>query len=197
VSTWKVILATLVIFVAGVITGGVLVNLNKRSEPKVYPPPNEPILGPRLLQRDFIFRLQRELNLSPDQRDRIERIVRDSRERTAELWRLLEPEMREELGHVRDRIREELTPSQRHRFEELVRQRPQRLGPNPARGSQPFRPPAQGSGPVSPEGPREPSPGGPQPQRAEPLPGSRDGAGPAQSFPNRPSPNRPPPPETP
>jgi hypothetical protein len=146
VNSWKVILATLVIFGAGVITGGLLVSYSDRALHVVTrstPPADNPrpqaetpvALGAREnripppmpvpLRKDFLAVLERELNLSGTQKDHIEKIISDGQERTREVWRGVEPDMRRELIATRERIRNELTPDQRIRFEDMMR-RPQR-----------------------------------------------------------------------
>ncbi len=149
-NTWKVILATLVIFGAGVVTGGLLVGYSDRAlhrqsrKPPVEaqhetamvtnpvavvvrdnrplpPPPNA------LFRKDFMERLNRELDLSPEQHEHIEKIVSEGQDRTRELWRV-------EWIETRQRIRKELGPKQQNQFEELFKSRPrEKLRPNPAR----------------------------------------------------------------
>lgn len=150
-NTWKVILATLVIFGAGVITGGVLVTFSQRAlRPPHRPASSEnarraqgqaanardgrvpaPLNGP--LRRDFLNRLDRELKLTSRQRARIERIITEGQENTKELWQKIAPQVHTELATTRERIRAELTPEQRRRFGELLRQRPRnQRRPGPA-----------------------------------------------------------------
>ena len=145
-SSWKVILATLVIFTAGLFTGGALVSRFKH--PKLYParPAQDMAPGLPILNREFLLRMEKDLELTRTQRERIENILRDSRERTAILWKLLEPEWREELRHVTGQIREELGPDQRARFEELLK-RPRRVGEMPAPDGRRLRAPGDGPSP--------------------------------------------------
>lgn len=153
VSTWKIILATVVIFGAGVVTGGLLVNHVTRAKVK-------PVL-PSLEQRriEFLLNVTRELKLSPEQRQRIERVVRESQERTRELWEQVGPQMRKELVEVKERIREELTSPQRKRFEELMKRQQVRRPEDPTPAN---RPPREGRrSPPPREGP--PPEGVPQP----------------------------------
>ena len=153
-NTWKVILATLVIFGTGVVTGGLLVNYAARSwqQPQRRPalaenprgaPGNQnpgfapnrlpaPMPGP--LRKDLLDRLNQELNLSPAQRERIEHIITDGQDQTRQAWQQIEPQIRRELMETRRRIRAELTPEQQARFEEVMRQRPRdQRRPLPAR----------------------------------------------------------------
>ena len=71
---------------------------------------------------DFVLRVQRELRLDPQQRECIERIVREEQERTREFWEKNQPELRRMVQEAKEKIRAELTPEQRTRFEELVKQ---------------------------------------------------------------------------
>jgi hypothetical protein len=129
VNSWKVILATMVIFGAGVITGGLLVR-HVATPVKLRPPrlfsgnTNAPAANvtPAQLQRiEFLVRANRELDLSTEQRERIEKILRDGQERSRKIWESVAPDMRKELQSVREKIRAELSPEQRHKFEELMK----------------------------------------------------------------------------
>jgi hypothetical protein len=138
VNTWRVILATLIIFGAGVITGGLLVGYSDRAAHRaLYGVPGtegQPAGGPRVpvarqtgtnvreiaappaLRKEFLDRLNRELNLRPEQRERIETLIRQGQEQTRDLWRV-------EMMSTRQKIRAELTPAQQTRFQELLKQR--------------------------------------------------------------------------
>lgn len=113
---WKVILATLVIFAAGAFTGVVV---TKARAPKVLPaePPVPPVLG----QQRFQHKLKKELELTGDVTNRIDKIFADSNARIKIIWDLLNPEMQKELKEVRDNIRAELTPEQREKFEQMLK----------------------------------------------------------------------------
>lgn len=164
---WKIALATAIIFAAGVVTGGMVIskwtrehnrNLRLRAQvrppadappPQFLPPPAEwtrrpaPELQLRLEQRrtEFLLRAARELDLRPEQRARIEQIIRESQERIRQLWESVQPEIRRELTETRERIRQELTPEQRRAFERLLRREPagraERPPPDPDRRDAP------------------------------------------------------------
>jgi hypothetical protein len=87
-----------------------------------------------------------ELDLTPEQVARLDRVFADSRERTRIINELVRPEMQAEIRHTRERILAELTPPQRRRFEELMRSRPPRMG-EPFPGQGPGLRPRDGSGP--------------------------------------------------
>jgi len=139
VNTWKVIFATVVIFVAGVLTGSLLVRFKqthsaqKSSEPvhtaslqntnasrEFKLPP--PLMGP--LRKDFLDRLQRELKISAPQRERIEKIICDGQEQTRIIWEEISPDMHQTIINTKDKIRAELTAEQRTKFEELFKPKP-------------------------------------------------------------------------
>jgi hypothetical protein len=140
VNTWKVILATVVIFVAGVVTGGLLVHYSSQSQAvqkvseNVHPasiqntnsghefklPP--PLMGP--LRKDFVDRLQHELKISAGQRERIEKIIGEGQEQARIIWEEIAPDMHQTIVDTKDKVRAELTPEQRIRFEELFKPRP-------------------------------------------------------------------------
>jgi len=150
VNTWKVILATLVIFAAGVVTGGLLVNHVERVRSRPRPnwrtlvtetsprpiepgspretgrPPGVPAALPQFLRKEFLERLDREVNLTPDQRERIEQIIREGQERNRQFWERVSPELRKAIVEARKQIQAALRPDQRARFDELMKQRPQR-----------------------------------------------------------------------
>ncbi len=116
---WKVILATLVIFAAGAMTGGLFVR-NTQDVPKPVQAPAGPP-SPIIIQDRFLERMKRDINLTPDQFARLGRIFGESRERMKILMDLIEPETRGELAEVREKINAELRPDQREQFEQLMK----------------------------------------------------------------------------
>lgn len=134
-NAWKVILATLVIYSAGLITGGLLV---RQGRPFVPPPQRPPLpppdeaFAPPIMQERFLEQMRVRLDLTPEQFGRLKIIFAESRERTRIITDLVRPEMQAEIQHVRKRIHDELTPEQRRRFEELMRNR-RRMEPPPGR----------------------------------------------------------------
>lgn len=113
---WKVILATVVIFAAGALAGGILVK-TFGPKPDIAKPPVPGILS----QQRFQSRLKEKLELTPEQTNRIDRIFAESNERIRILWGLIGPELQKELKEVRDNIRAELSPEQREKFEQLLK----------------------------------------------------------------------------
>ena len=132
-NTWKVILATMVIFAAGVLTG---VAIDRRTSPK----PELQRLGTNAIRTDLqaanriipsliaqranlIRNVQRQLDLTPEQRVRIEQILRDSQLRMKPIVDKISPDLREEFRFTTLAMREVLTPDQRRQFDELMKPR--------------------------------------------------------------------------
>lgn len=109
-KNWKVILATLLIFATGMVTGAVTV---RRLQTTRLPGPGQRV--------EFLRRIEKRLDLSRAQRERIDRILSESQERTARLMEPIGPRMREEFDEVRNQIRAELAPRQLSKFDELIR----------------------------------------------------------------------------
>jgi Spy/CpxP family protein refolding chaperone len=132
VNNWKVIptivFATVLIFGAGVFTGGILVNLVKPSHGKknshlevaavtnsASPMPTNAVTKsnarlPEILSRPFLQRLDEELHLAPDEREAIQKIINEGQN-----------QMRKVIQDSRLEIRELLTPEQRKQFDDLVK----------------------------------------------------------------------------
>ena len=151
---WKVILASLVIFAAGILTGAVMnrfyhhphrflplreplvvapapgVNSNSNREPRLNLPFGRP--PGRSLAKEFLERLDKELKLDGDQHKRVEKILNESQKHTKEIWEKIAPEMREEMKKSREQIREVLTPEQNTRMDELLK-----LAPKPPKEGPP------------------------------------------------------------
>jgi Spy/CpxP family protein refolding chaperone len=133
VSPWKVILATMVIFACGVITGA-MVTRTISTKTDDHPlaatataagtaAPTRMAAGPvwQMQRVDFFKRLDKELDLSAEQHDQIGKILKASQERTQPLWVQIAPQMDAELKKVREEIRGALTPDQRKKFAEMMK----------------------------------------------------------------------------
>ena len=148
-NSWKIILATVVIFGAGVVTGGLLVNYVQHGHPgwrhadaALHNRPGArelPIPRAQLLNQEFVEKLDVTLHLTPEQRRKIEKIIAQGQERNHDLWRLVTPQFRAVMQDVHQRIRAVLTPEQQKQFQELVRQFASH--PSPRRQEPPASPP--------------------------------------------------------
>jgi hypothetical protein len=145
VNNWKVICAAVVIFGSGVITGGLLVNHIQSSptvlagrNPVIVPavstnetghPIAKSLRQPVIVSKDFLQRLDKELGLSPEQFEAIQKIINESQSM-----------IRKTIQGSRLEIREVLTPDQRSQFDDMF----QRQAKRPAPGTN--QPPAAMSG---------------------------------------------------
>ena len=112
-----VVLATVVTFTMGVVAGS---SLMRRTASQVQaPPPAHPFLHRFETTRRAVDQVQ----LTPEQRARIDEIIRNNQELIADYFRILEPDVQQVFRKMRDSIREELTPDQRQRFEDLLKRR--------------------------------------------------------------------------
>jgi hypothetical protein len=138
VSIWKVIFATLVIFGAGIVTGGLFVNRMHQADPAGVVASGEatkhplsvwerPVINtnnpPHSLKvkNDFVTRFGQQLELTSEQRLRIEQIMGDSQKRTKQISDSIAPYLREEVRHTRELIRSELTAQQLQKYDEIFR----------------------------------------------------------------------------
>ena len=132
-NSWKIILATIVIYGAGVMTGGLLVSYVcyvDHSHPKNFHRPAaaansviqtnsasqpKPPHVPEILSKQFVEQLNDELQFTPEQRAAIEKIIADG-----------QGQMRKAVQAVRQdahqQIRDQLTPGQQKQFEALIKQ---------------------------------------------------------------------------
>lgn len=148
---WKVILATIVIYGAGVMSGGLLVNHVDHSRFRPSRRPDSPAASvnpnsqtniqgqaasrsarlPEMLNRQFLQQLDEELRLAPEEHEAIQKIMTDSQNL-----------MRKTMTDARLEIREQLTPAQQKQFDELVKRSPPRRPPG-ATNAPPASPPAK------------------------------------------------------
>jgi hypothetical protein len=129
VSPWKVILATMVIFCCGVVTGVLVMKtaigppfMPRAGNPR---PPGRGGIGPAQLQSfELLRRMDTQLTLSTNQHNDIAKIMRDSQERTRPLWDQIAPKMQQEENRLRAEISQVLTPPQLTNFESMLQTRP-------------------------------------------------------------------------
>jgi Spy/CpxP family protein refolding chaperone len=126
VNTWKVILATIVIFAAGVLTGGLITRQLERANVVRRQHLTRPALpfSPGGSRLEFLRRAQRDLDLTPEQRERVDRILKDSQERSRKIMEPVAPQLRQEIQRAKEEFRGALTPEQQKRFDELLKRQP-------------------------------------------------------------------------
>jgi len=127
VSPWKVILATLAIFVGGLITGVVLVKTLANSTEKAAAALPPVTVQPGPIREAFVRRMVQELQLTDTQREKVLHLVHESQERTKLLYSLIGEDVRDEMKDTREAIRKELTPDQGRKFDEMLRRRQRAL----------------------------------------------------------------------
>lgn len=106
------------VFLLGGVTGAVSYSLYRThaeaSTPKNPPPP----LGPR----DFTEKLAKDLNLGPEQKEKLKVIIGETRDR----FRSMREQFRPQYDAIRlgsnQKIREILREDQKARFEEIIRE---------------------------------------------------------------------------
>jgi Spy/CpxP family protein refolding chaperone len=117
VSRWKVLLVAFVIFAAGAATGAMVVHT---YAPRILyrthvTPPVQMSTEHRM---EYVKKLDRELQLTPEQRQKVEAIIAASQERMKKIWEVVEPQVKEEYGCSRRDISEILTPEQREKMKQ-------------------------------------------------------------------------------
>jgi Spy/CpxP family protein refolding chaperone len=124
----------MVIFGCGVVTGGLLMKTELPAVTTVVSPEVAPRAGntnnvpppwAQVQRPEFLKRIKKALNLTPEQSDQIAKIMKDSQDRSRPLWDIIAPQMRKEVRRVREEIRAVLTPDQQEKFDELLK-RPRR-----------------------------------------------------------------------
>jgi hypothetical protein len=139
VNTWKVILAALVIFGAGFVTGNVARKISEAGKAPVAPPAATVRTSPRsgqpplsleqLRKVELMGRVQKDLDLSPEQHARIEKIIEDSQGRIRDLWDQVAPDIHDEYDDVQKKVCQELTPEQKKTFDDLMKKQQQKKKP--------------------------------------------------------------------
>jgi len=155
VKATKLILAALVLFLAGMAAGAAVAELRWKARAKAELSQRELALSPMWYRMEFLRRAQRDLALTPEQQTRIEGYLREGQQRFRKLWEPVAPQARTEFEVIRERIRAELDESQRERFDKMVRERSRRADSRDRKtGDETHRPPRSGNsgpGPVAPK----------------------------------------------
>lgn len=147
----RVILATLVIFGTGAVSG-YFVAKKQISESRSDSPRERSSRsrdGNPAMDRgrkSFMDRLERDLELTDEQRETITEIFAKSGERTREIWKQMKEPMDVEIERVREEVKSVLTSEQATRFDEINEQwderrrnrrhKPPEAAPKPGPGEQ-------------------------------------------------------------
>lgn len=122
----KLIVATLVIFGAGIVVG-TLLESRRMAQARRTEIDRRGAVPLALWQRfETLRRTMRQLELSPEQNARIEGIIKESHARFQKLWEPMAPMAHAELEQLKSRIAAELGPEKQAKFEEILHQRSQR-----------------------------------------------------------------------
>ena len=127
VNAWKPILAAVVIFTAGVVTGGFVVDFGAPKPPRAFPrergPRNaEHPSGSRMEgQLNWLMkRIQRDLKLTDKQAATVESAFKASREEMKLTFEELRPRMRASTEKLKEKLRGDLTEEQLAKFEKYL-----------------------------------------------------------------------------
>jgi len=121
----------MIIFGAGVVTGGLLVRHTTLASKSTPQPPVanltntwRPVfsMAPALTRVEFLKRAERELNLNRDQKEQADKIISASQERTRKLLEPISPQIRDELQETKEQFRALLNPDQQTRFDQMLKQ---------------------------------------------------------------------------
>ena len=115
----------MVIFGAGVVTGGLVVWQTSLNRPPKQAHPNainrSVPTAPGVTRVEFLRRAERELDLTAEQRAKADKLIADSQERTKKIMEPVSPKIRDELKQTKDQFRALLTPEQQVRFDEMLK----------------------------------------------------------------------------
>ena len=111
---WKAAALLIVCFVGGVVVGIALDRLTLLRQHRMLPKG-----GLQFASERIAGRLERELNLTDQQRAEVDRILSTRQVRTEEVWKSVRPAVRAEIERTDAEIEALLTPQQRERFHEI------------------------------------------------------------------------------
>jgi len=113
-SRWQLRGAALLIFLLGVTTGALVLNLYHKRQ------------AAQLERRVWFAQALEQLQLTPEQKPQVEQILRDARGQLRELRRETQPKFSAVRAQTDERLKTVLTPPQWARFQELFRNESQR-----------------------------------------------------------------------
>jgi len=121
----------MVIFGTGVVTGGLLVRhagpgRDRRPQRATGAVHATQISPAGVMRIEFLRQVERELALTPEQHEPVEKVLKEGQERMKKLMETVEPRRREEYKKTMEEFRTVLTPAQQKRFDNLLKQQQQR-----------------------------------------------------------------------
>jgi Spy/CpxP family protein refolding chaperone len=112
-SKWQVRFAVLLIFAIGFIAGGLAVNFYRdRRGPSQFGGP----------MRGGFSRVLDQLNLTPEQKTEVEKILEDTRAQLMEIRKESGPKFREVRKQTDERLQAVLTPEQWEQFQQIMKE---------------------------------------------------------------------------
>jgi Spy/CpxP family protein refolding chaperone len=118
----------MLIFGAGVVTGGLLVRTRVVQHQIAPAAPTTaasasatPMANVAPGRQMFIQRVRNELDLTPEQSAKVDEIMAESQKRIAKIYEPVTPQAREETRRVRQEIMGLLTPEQRRKFNQSIK----------------------------------------------------------------------------
>jgi Spy/CpxP family protein refolding chaperone len=121
ITNWKVIVATMVIFCTGFFAGVLFPRHVKSTSNSPQSTSAQSVPLPNERRIEALRRFTQDLQLTEEQRQKIEAHISESQDRTRVLWDLVGPEVQDEFKRLRGAVVQELTSSQRRQFEERSR----------------------------------------------------------------------------
>ena len=123
-NAWKVILATLVIYAAGVVTGSFAAGLKTRLQRDQK---SDHVGRPRPpMMKDLVRRMEARLDLTPDQKILVHEIVEASQTRMRTLMDEMRPKLASESQSMRQEIEAILSETQMATFDRVFEPRGRR-----------------------------------------------------------------------
>ena len=73
------------------------------------------------MRLEFLRRMERDLDLNAEQREKVDRILKESQEQTRRIMQPVAPALHAELQRTKEKFRQVLTPAQQVRFDQLLK----------------------------------------------------------------------------
>lgn len=130
-NKWQIRAAALIIFLLGFVAGGLALNTYQSWSSNA---------GPRGKRGDHFARMLDRLQLTPEQRPQVEKILSDTRVQFEGLRKESEPKVEEIRRQADERLQKVLTPEQWQQFQQLKEEMRQRRRGKGERGDRPRSP---------------------------------------------------------
>jgi len=140
----RIALVTAVIFSSGLAAGHSLSGLRAKALRKYgvgrqdggrHGVETSQSLGPMGHRLEFLRRAQKELELTPEQRLRVQDHLNASQEKIRKMWEPMEPQFRSEMDLLKEKLRGEMTAAQVKRLDRIIKGR-NRRGEVPERSAE-------------------------------------------------------------